>query len=304
MPALTNRVARSVRQARAALRERRRVRRELAELKGAVGFQDKVRYKMLADRRPLLTTFADKVAVRDYVAARVGADVLPEIYLVTSSPDDLRRAELPREFALKPSHASGACVVVADFAPEGAELPEMPEGFAGFLVRPERADCVRLAALGDHWLGRGYRLHDEWCYRNVPRRILVEELLSAGDRVPFDVKLSVIHGRVRLIQVEIDRYTNHCRNFYTPEWERLDVSVAKYSAGDDVARPAMLDDMVRIAEVLGEETDFVRVDLYEVGSRIVFGELTNYPEAGYAQFVPPDFDLELGRWWTPPEKYS
>ena len=38
--------------------------------------------------------------------------------------------------------------------------------------------------------------------------------------------------------------------------------------------------MIRIAETLGAETDFVRVDLYDLGDRVVFGELTNTPNAG------------------------
>ena len=38
--------------------------------------------------------------------------------------------------------------------------------------------------------------------------------------------------------------------------------------------------MIEIAERLGEGVDFVRVDLYDVDGRVVFGELTNYPAGG------------------------
>jgi hypothetical protein len=291
------------RQVTAPLRERINVRRELARLGEPVSFQEKVRYKMLADRRPLLTTFADKLAVRDYVASKVGAGILTDLYLVTDDPGVLATAELPREHVIKPTHASGACVVVADFAPPEAALPGSPNGFSGQLVQPGNLSTDRLIDLCEHWLARGYRLHEEWCYRNVPRRIIVEELLGGGGGVPYDIKFSVFHGRVRLIQVELGRFDGHARNFYSPEWERLDVSVRKYPPGTDVARPAALDEMLRIAELLGGDTDFVRVDLYCIGPRIVFGELTNYPETGRMEFVPPEFDRELGRWWTPPKRY-
>jgi len=287
----------------APLRERVVVRRELARLGAPVTFQEKVRYKMLADRRPLLTTFADKLAVRDYVASRVGSDVLTDVYLVTDCADDLATATLPREYVVKPTHASGACVAVAGFAPPDTELPASPDGFTGHLVQPGNASADRLVALCRLWLARDYRRHDEWCYRNVPHRILVEELLADDGAIPNDIKLSVFHGRVRLIQVELDRFSRHARSFYSPEWERLDVSVRKYPSGGEVPRPAMLDEMVRIAEVLGRNTDYVRVDLFGIGERIAFGELTNYPEAGRVDFVPPEFDRELGRWWTPPKRY-
>ena len=71
----------------------------------------------------------------------------------------------------------------------------------------------------------------------------------------------------------------------------------------DVERPPALGEMIAIAEVLGAETDFVRVDHFCPGDRIVFGELTNYPLAGAGTFRPAQFDHELGKWWTPPKSY-
>jgi hypothetical protein len=136
----------------------------------------------------------------------------------------------------------------------------------------------------------------------VPPRILVEELLGDGGAVPPDYKFYVFHGRVRLVSVELDRFTFHTRNLYTPAWEQLPVEWV-YPAGKDIERPAALAEMIDVAERLGADTDFVRVDLYSVGERVVFGELTNYPDAGYGRFDPPDFDRQLGEWWTLPERY-
>ncbi len=58
--------------------------------------------------------------------------------------------------------------------------------------------------------------------------------------------------------------------------------------------------MVELAEALAEGFDFVRVDLYNIDGRIVFGELTNYPYGGMAPFDPPEFDDVLGAKWTLP----
>jgi len=52
--------------------------------------------------------------------------------------------------------------------------------------------------------------------------------------------------------------------------------------------------MIEIAELLSKEVDFVRVDLYDLGSRIVFGELTNYPDGGMAKFKPKGVGIHLG----------
>lgn len=267
-----------------------------------VTFNEKVRYKMVADRRPLLTTFADKYGVREYVAARVGAEVLTRLYLVTSTPRAaLAEADLPLEFVVKPTHASGSFVIVAGFAPADRRLPDPGRHWASALVRPDRLDRDRLVEMCEDWVAYPYA-RDEWAYQNVPRRILVEELLEDGGAVPFDYRFFVFHGRVRMVQVEIDKYTAHTRTLYTPEWERLAVEW-RVPAGRDVDPPHMLPEMIEVAETLGTETDFVRVDLYCLGSRIVFGELTNYPLAGKIEPRPPEFGRWLGDWWTLPKRY-
>jgi len=55
--------------------------------------------------------------------------------------------------------------------------------------------------------------------------------------------------------------------------------------------------MVGIAEQLAAEFEFARVDLYQYGSRVVFGEITHYPEGGSALFEPREFDRALGEMW-------
>src|ERR1700761_4920905 len=83
-------------------------------------FNDKVRYKMLRDRRPILVTWADKAAMRRYVAQTVGAAYLPPLFLELDSATDLRHADLPESYVLKPTHGSGACVIVDVDAPSEA----------------------------------------------------------------------------------------------------------------------------------------------------------------------------------------
>ena len=53
--------------------------------------------------------------------------------------------------------------------------------------------------------------------------------------------------------------------------------------------------MITVAEKLASDFPFVRVDLYNINGRIVFGELTFYPWSGYVKFEPDEFDFSLGR---------
>ena len=263
-----------------------------------VTFNDKVRQRLLKDRRPLLTTFADKVAVREYVRAKVGGEILTELLLVTQDPNAVQETVLPREFALKASHGSGGCVLVTECAPPENQLPPSPVSWFRIAVSPDRLDWDRLRRICRELLGIRYQPRLEWAYRNVPPRILVEELLLEDGSLPNDYKFFVFQGRVRLVQVDIDRYGRHFRNLYSREWEIVPVET-RHARGPEVEKPHFLDEMVSIAERLGEDMDFVRVDLYALGDRILFGELTNYPAAGN-WFTPAFFDYDLGAWWSPP----
>ena len=232
---------------------------------------------MLKDRRPILTTFADRVAVRDYVARVVGPDVLTECYAIASDPDELDRASLPREFVAKSSHASGGIWIVADFAPEtGAVFPggrplvdsaHLLESWCWVLVRPDRLDWEVMIRSFRRWLTMDYSAHEvEWAYAGVQPRILVEERVQGSDgQQPDEYNLFVLHGRVELLYVDKRRYVDHHRNLYLRDWTPLDVRKDVYPRGDVCPPPRSLARLLYIAEVLGQETDCVRVDLYDTG---------------------------------------
>ena len=54
----------------------------------------------------------------------------------------------------------------------------------------------------------------------------------------------------------------------------------------------MLEEAVKIVEVLSSSFSFVRVDLY-IQEKIYFGELTFTPGNGYISFYPASFDKLL-----------
>ena len=102
-------------------------------------FREKVRYKMLRDHRALVVTFADKAAVRDYVATVVGGRYLPRAYAIVDDPAALRDVSLPDAYVVKPTHGSGAAIVVSDRAPREARLPSEQGSWGYSHVRPESA---------------------------------------------------------------------------------------------------------------------------------------------------------------------
>jgi hypothetical protein len=273
-----------------------------------------VRRKMRSDHRPLLKVFADKLAVRDHVAARLGVTYLPRLYGVIDAPGKPLPEGLPDRFVIKPSHGSGAAIIVHPAAPATAQLP-VPTRDEWWLhaitwVRREHLDAAALTELAGHYLSRSY-LFGGRAYWGVPRALMIEEYLAdANDQPSPDYRLWTFHGRVRWIQVDLGWSGGlgggggaPTRSLHWPDWTPIDVVATRPRPLSPPEHPRALDEMIHVAERLGADTDMVRVDLYEFDGRVVFGELTSYPLGGRLQFDPPEYDRILGQWWDPPRRY-
>jgi len=267
-------------------------------------FSEKVQYRVAFDRRPHLTLFADKAAVRDYVAERAGSHLLTGCHGVFERACDVPWHDLPREYAVKATHGSGGIVLVADFADPGNRLPSSVRGVGWdrYTVRPEYAGHQQISAIADKWMTLNYEYGTgrlpEFAYRDVPPRILVEDRLEdSRGRIASDWKCFVFDGVLRIVTVESDRYGDHRQEVFDRDGTRLGRFLS--DPPDELTPlPGNFDELVAVAEALGRGIDFVRVDLYDVdGERLVFGELTNYPGAGRQTF-PEDWDRLLGDWWT------
>lgn len=243
-------------------------------------FNEKIAHRKLFEHDPRFRVLTDKWAVREHVRAVVGEVYLSDVYAVISCLSDLKLDKLPDRFVAKPSHHSGKIYFVSNKS-----------------ALDER-DFIRTLA---SWLSSTYgSFHGEYWYAQIPPRIIIEKWLSQeAHDVALDFKFYVFHGRVELISVEFDRFTRHTKNLYTREWQQLPVE-HKHPRNLDAgpARPARLYEMISVAEALGQEFDFVRIDLYCIDdSHIVFGEMTFAPNSGHGRFSPRTFDFEFGKLW-------
>lgn len=232
---------------------------------------------MARDRNPLLCRTSDKLALRDYVEERLGRGHLPALHAVLESPDELPHVTLPQRYVVKATHGSGMTRIV---------LADSPEARAAVLAPARR------------WLAQRYwRKNGERNYRGIRPRLIVEEFLDSGSgESPPDWKWFCFGGEPVLVQVDFNRFTRHTRCFYGPEGTPLDLRL-HYPLGPGIDLPPSFPAMRSVAERLARPFDFVRVDLYTVGERVLVGELTHYPEAGNKSFDPPEWDARLGRLW-------
>ena len=244
-------------------------------------FNEKITHRKLLEHDPRFQNLADKWAVREYVATVVGKQYLNQVFAVISSVSELKLDTLPDRFVVKPNHYSGQIYFISD---------------------KSALDASSFARTLDGWLSSKYGVDQgEYWYAQIPPRIIFEEWLTQdGHRVAMDLKFYVFHGRVEAIHVNFDRFFGrHAKNFYSREWHKLPVKLYRPNeTGAGLERPARLDDMIAIAEALGRDFDFVRVDLYCIDdARILFGEMTFAPDGGHGRYTPRTFDFELGKFW-------
>lgn len=250
----------------------------LPDLENPQTFTEKIQYIKLHRRSALRRLAANRIAVRQYVAEKIGPEHLIPLAGLFDRLTPEAWASLPRRFVLKANHGCGMVKIVTD---------------------KQQEDFGEIRDLAASWQRTDYyRFSREWVYKGLPRQILAEELLLTDEgTVPQDYKFFCFHGRAEVIQIDFGRFSRQTRNLYDRDFNLLPANILYKNHPEEVKKPPLLDEAVRIAETLAAEFDFIRVDLYLVDNRVCFGELTNYPGNGFAGFKPESFDKELGGKW-------
>ena len=151
-----------------------------------------------------------------------------------------------------------------------------------------------------YWLG-----WSEMQYKGVKPYILIEKYLGDNQgHFPVDYKFYCMNGKATSVMVCEERDSLHHPKFFfmNREWQKLPYTKEAFQYPDyQIKKPECIDKAFEIAEELSKEFPFVRVDLYIVGEKIYFGELTFTPAGGMdtefkfkAPGVEKDTDTILG----------
>lgn len=287
-------------------------------------FSEKIQYKMAYDRNPLLTIYADKCQVRQFVADRIGNQYLSETYGIISNPELAPSLDLPSNFVLKTNHGSGASIIVWDGVNNSNHIRiENGDNWQKYLINPIDFDWDQVIPIMKKWLKQNYWwvIHrgpkflqewlkqnywwdlgrkTEWAYKYIQPKILFEELLlDENHEIPKDYKFFMFEGVCEFIQVDSQRFKHHMRDFFDLEWNLLDFQIEFPKSNLAISKPKHFDEMLNAAQQLAKDIDFIRVDLYECANGVKFGELTNYPGAGSETVTPKEWDNLLGKGWKP-----
>jgi hypothetical protein len=221
----------------------------------------------------LFTPLSDKVQVRDYVKELVGEKYLIPLLAVTTDIDDFAFENLPSSFAMKASH--------------GSKWNE-------FVHDKSKVDIEALRSKARMWLSQNYytKLRERH-YREIPPRILFETLLFDKGKMPKDYKVHCFRNNGKLtqiVQVVSNRFEDQRANYFTSNWEPIDMAQGYSSIpSDQLPRPENLDELLFVSDALSKNFNYVRVDLYLI-DKIYFGEMSFTPNAGLLKFSPDSMD--------------
>ena len=267
-------------------------------------FTGKVCFKILYDRNPLVTVFCDKITVRTYVESRVGKKYLPNLYWEGIKLESGTLEDLPDEFVVKSAHSSGGSVIVSNKCNGRDVLPITPyfSEWRSYAIHPQNINSTQLLRLVNYWTKRSFYNFPgklpEWGYVDAVPRILIEEcFLGSNDELPDDYKFFMFGGRCELIYKLSNRFGRPTIDLFDCDWNRIEGRYLLPNSEVEIPKPSSLKEMIRLAECLSKDIDFVRVDLYETNKGVKFGELTSYPMSGLEKFKPDTLNKSISNSW-------
>ncbi len=240
------------------------------------GFNEKLNWLKLHDRNPLYNILVDKLAVKQWVADKIGAQYVSETYDSWDRVESISLENLPNQFVLKTNHDSGGVAICRDKS--------------SFDFDAAKRVLRRHLNSNYFWWTR------EWPYKDVTPMVMAEEYLEdeGFDTGLVDYKVTCFNGNPRLIEVHRGRFGEHTCNYYDQDWNPVTIDWAGIPVSPvEVERPEKLEKMLELSSVLTRGIPQVRCDWYVLGDRLVFGELTLFNGAGLDP-IDEKNDLWLG----------
>lgn len=242
-------------------------------------YNEKLQWLKLYDQTENKCILSDKFRVREFVREKIGEKYLIPLFGCWDTFDDIDFEKLPNEFVIKCTHGNGWNMMIHNKAE--LNFSETKEQFDSWMML-DYAFCA------------GFEMN----YKGIKPQIIAEQMLhSAKEENIKDYKVFVFNGKVKIIQVDIDKNLYHRRNLYTREWEYLPYGIGYPTAGEtEIKKPDCIDELITLSEILGAGFKHVRVDFHIVDDRIYFGKMIFSHGSGREKFSSQKFALEMGNW--------
>lgn len=251
-------------------------------------FSEKLIYIKEHYRNSLITLCSDKYYVKEYLKMCGCEEISKQYYGHYKEIKEIDFSQLPDEFFIHCNHMSGC-----NFK------------FSKYMDSKKKIYILNLLKINlkHNW----YYNQREWNYKNIEPLIICEECLTNPDgTAPLDYKFYCFSGEPKYWMISEGEYNHNVRNH---KFDMNCNSIDHYFKHkptlplENIKIPKNFDKMVEYVKILCKPFPHVRVDLYNIDGRIVFGELTFFSDGGVVNMVNNDFEKEIGS-WIKLEKYS
>mgnify|MGYP002550925330 CR=1 FL=1 len=250
-------------------------------------FNEKIMWLKLYYQDPLITKCCDKFAVKDYVTETIGEGHIVPTIAAWDDPKDIDFNTLPEQFVLKVNWSSGYNIIVKDKSKLDQEATKKQ---LEKWMQPDRNAYYQLF---------------NWGFKHMKPVVYAEEYIEQVDGQVYDYKFFIFNGKEKAMFIATDR----SKGFeLTYDWYDRDFNHLPFKYGGVMhaehtpEKPKNYEKMIELAEKLAEPFPFVRVDFYEIGDKILLGEMTFYSGGGVLPFDPEGWDFEMGSWLELPQK--
>ena len=234
----------------------------------------------------------------------VGLDNMNNYYDVRLKEARLKELEQFEKFSFVKGNLADKAVIESIFEQYKPEIVVNLGAQAGVRYSITNPDAyVEANLIGFYCLKRNYFLnHREWPYKDVKPRIIAEEYTvdESGYELK-DYKIFCFNGEPKAMFIATDRGTDTKFDFFDTEFHHLPFTNGHPNADKEIKKPENFDEMLRIAGILSKGMPEVRVDLYNVNGKILFGEMTFFHWSGLMPFEPEEWDYKFGSWIELPE---
>lgn len=243
-------------------------------------YTEKLQYLRLYiyPKLPNVIRASGRRGAREYVEQKGLKDLLIPSFGIYSNFNEIDFASLPNQFVMKATHGSGMNYICFD--KHSIDYPQLKKKFTHYL----KTDYGRKTV--------------EPHYSKIKKEIIIEKFIGEGDTLPREYKIHVFNGRAKYLYVVSNRGKDIRYDNYYIDWTPFPAAQFNHwkSSNQPINPPQNWDKMVKIAELLGNDFPFVRIDMYEVNDQIYFGEFTFTPAKGTLIFDNKKADIEIGSW--------
>ncbi len=245
-------------------------------------YSDRMFWRKAVDRNPLFIRCSDKLDAKDYVRARCPDAFLARTLWSGDDSDKIPDEALRGRVWVKASHGYNL----------NREIGDGP------------VDRAALKAETERWLATRHGLEfQEWAYLQLRPRLLVEAAVvpARGELWEFEIRVAagrfVFGSMVRrnkrsgMWRIYLDR------DGRPPTGETAGERFGPGGFPGDLDFLPAYQEAIRLAERIGGELDYARIDFMWDGERVFAGEITIYPSSGLSTIANPEVNRRIVETW-------